>query len=226
MAINPQIIKSYAAEEREYMTSLIVRSSKFSFYLLFLLSLPIILEVDQILKLWLITVPEYASIFTVLVLVVILIDCVSGSLMTSVQATGKIKLYQVVVGSLQFFILPLSYLFLKYGYTPEITLYINIVISIIALIFRILFLKKLINFPVLLFLKEVIFKNILIVILAVGLPLFVRINMDTNFMRLIVIVILSFFWSGVLIYFIGLNNNEKEYLTASINKIRIRFKKK
>ena len=77
--------------------------------------------------------------------------------MTNVQATGKIKLYQAVVGTLQFLILPISY-FLIYGFTPEITLYINITISIITLIFRLFFLKKLINFPVILFIKEVISK--------------------------------------------------------------------
>lgn len=227
MAVNPQIIKSYAADEKEYMVSLVIRSSKFSFYLLYLLSLPIIIEIDQILKIWLITVPEYASIFTILVLIIILIDCVSGPLMTSVQATGKIKIYQAVVGTLQFLILPISYFFLKYGYTPEITLYINIIISIIALIFRIFFLKKLINFPALLFLKEVILKNILIAFLSVGPLLFLRTMMETNVVRIIIIVILSVIWSGVIIYYFGLNKNEKKYLIYSIDKIRVRiFKNK
>src|SRR5690554_2679044 len=136
MAVKPQIIKSYAANEKDYMISLIIQSSKYSFYLLFILSLPIILEVDQILKIWLITVPEYASIFTVLVLVIILINSISGPLMTAVQAAGKIAIYQAVIGTLLFLTLPISYVFLKLGYPPEVTLYITIVIEVIALIFR------------------------------------------------------------------------------------------
>src|SRR5690606_17020524 len=122
MAVNPQIIKSYAANENEYMISLIIRSSKFSFYLLFLLSLPIILEIDQILKMWLINVPSYAPIFTVLILVVILITSISGPLKIAVQATGKIAVYQAVIGTLLFMTLPISYYFLKLGYPPEVTL--------------------------------------------------------------------------------------------------------
>jgi len=191
MAVNPQIIKSYAADEKRYMTSLIIRSSKFSFYLLFLLSLPIILEIDQILKLWLKIVPDYAPIFTVLFMVVILIDSVSGPLMTAIQATGKIKVYQVVVGSLFISILPLSYLFLKLGYSPEITLYINIVISIIALSFRLFLVWKLLNFPIKVFIKEIILKNILIVLLSLSLPFFVKSLMDSNILRLIVVVFIS-----------------------------------
>src|SRR5690606_16123325 len=124
------------------------------FYLIFILSLPIILEIDQILKLWLITVPEYTNIFTILILIVILIDSLSDSLMTGVQATGKIKLYQAVLGSLQIAILPISFIFLNSGYSPEITLYVNIVISIIALIIRLIFINKLIGFPIYFFFKD------------------------------------------------------------------------
>lgn len=227
MAVNPQIIKSYATDEKKYMAALVIRSSKFSFYLLFLLSLPILLEVDQILKLWLITVPEYASIFTTLVLIIILIDCVSGPLMTSVQATGKIQLYQAIVGTLQFLILPISYLFLYYGYTPEITLYINIAISIIALTFRLFFLRKLIDFPVILFLKEVISKNILIAVLSIVPPMFIRATMEADVVRIIIIVIISVLWSVVIIYYFGFNKNEKKYLINSINKIVVHlFKNK
>lgn len=219
MAVNPQIIKSYAADEKEYMTSLIIRSSKFSFYLLFLLSLPIILEIDQILKLWLITVPDYAPIFTVLILIVILIDSVSGTLMTAIQATGKIKVYQVVVGSLLILILPLSYLFLKLGYSPEITLYINIVISIISLSFRLTLVWKLLKFPVKMFVKEIILKNFIIVLLSLSLPFFVRSTMEANTLRLIVIVFVSLIWNAIVIYAIGLLKSEKAIVLRVINKI-------
>lgn len=219
MAVNPQIIKSYAADEKRYMTSLIIRSSKFSFYLLFLLSLPIILEIDQILKLWLKIVPDYAPIFTVLFMVVILIDSVSGPLMTAIQATGKIKVYQVVVGSLFISILPLSYLFLKLGYSPEITLYINIVISIIALSFRLFLVWKLLNFPIKVFIKEIILKNILIVLLSLSLPFFVKSLMDSNILRLIVVVFISLIWNATIIYVIGLLKSEKAIVLSGINKI-------
>lgn len=217
MAVNPQIIKSYAADEKEYMASLVIRSSKFSFYLLYILSLPIILEINQILKFWLKTVPEYSSIFTVLVLVIILIDCVSGPLMTAIQATGKIKVYQAVVGTLQLLILPISFVFLKLGFTPEVTLYINISISSIALIFRLIFLFRIYKFPVLNFLNEVILVNVIIVLITFFVPLLIRNTMDESVLRLVIVLFISFTWSIFIIYYIGLNKIEKK---AIINVIR------
>ena len=219
MAVNPQIIKSYAADEIEYMASLVIRSSKFSFYLLYLLSLPIIIETDQILKLWLKTVPEYSSIFTILVLVIILIDSVSGPLMTAIQATGKIKVYQAVVGSLLTLILPISYILLKQGYSPEVTLYVNIVISIIALSFRIYLVWKILEFPILRFIQEVILKNIVIVLLSLSIPLLIRYNMSDDLVRLIIIVLVTMIWNSIVIYSIGLNKSEKAIVIRCINKI-------
>ena len=201
------------------MYSFVIRGSKFSFYLLFILSLPIMIEVDQILKLWLKTVPEYSSIFTILVLVIILIDCVSGPLMTAIQATGKIKVYQAVVGSLLMLILPISYFLLKLGYSPEITLYVNIVISIIALSFRLYLVWKLLEFPIQRFVEEIILKNILIVLLSFSLPLLIRTSMDEHFIRLIVIVFVTLIWNAVIIFSLGLQKSEKAIVIREINKI-------
>ncbi len=219
IAVNPQIIKSFAANEKEYMTSLIIQSSKYSFYLLFLLSLPIILEVDQILKLWLITVPEYASIFTVLVLIVILITSISGPLMTAVQATGKIAIYQAVIGTLLFLTLPISYVFLKLGYPPEVTLYITIAVEIIALLFRFIFLKRLINFPVFHFVKNVLIRNIPVILLSISLPLIVKKSIDVNIWRLFIVVCVSLIWNSIVIYLVGLNRSEQKIMRKWFQKI-------
>ncbi len=219
IAVNPQIIKSYAANEKEYMTSLVIRSSKFSFYLLFLLSLPIILEIDQILKMWLINVPSYAPIFTVLILVVILITSISGPLKIAVQATGKIAFYQAAIGTLLILILPISYGFLKFGYPPEVTLYVTIGIEIIALIFRFFFLKKLLHFPVFHFIKAVIIKNIIIVLLSTSLPLIVRNSLDENIWRLFFVTCIALIWNAIVIYYIGLNKSEQMIVRQGIKKI-------
>lgn len=219
MAVNPQIIKSYAADEKGYMSSLVIRSSKFSFYLLYILSLPIIIEIDQILKLWLKTVPEYSSIFTILVLVIILIDCVSGPLMTAIQATGKIKVYQAVVGSLLTLILPISYILLKKGYSPEITLYVNIIISIIALSFRLYLVWKLLEFPVKTFIREILLKNIVVILLTLALPLFIRYYMDEKIIRLVIIVFVTIIWNSIIVYSIGFNSSERKFVISGFNKI-------
>lgn len=223
MAVNPQIIKSYAADRKEYMISLIIRSSKFSFYLMFIISLPIILEIEQILRLWLKIVPEFSSVFTMLVLIIILIDCVSGPLMTAIQATGEIKVYQAIVGSLIFLILPISYIFLKLGYSPEITLYINVVVSIISLIFRLYIVGKLLNFPIMKFVYEVILKNCIIIPVALSVPLFLKFLMNEDLVRLVILVPSTVAWNALIIYLIGLNYSEKQIINKGIISIfRIR----
>src|SRR5690606_7997638 len=126
MAANPQIIKSYASNDRVYMMGLIFKSALISFYLLFLISLLILIDADYILRIWLKIVPEYSALFTRLIIINALIDCVSGPLMTAAQATGNIKKYQVVVGSLLLLNLPVTYLVLRLGYPPETAFYVSI----------------------------------------------------------------------------------------------------
>lgn len=220
IAVNPQIVKSYASGDKKYLNNLIISSSKYSFYLLFILSLPIILEVDQVLKLWLNNVPEYSSIFTILVLVNILIDFAGGSLIAAVQATGIIKLYQILIGSLLLSILPMSYIFLKLGYPPEITLYVTIAISLFVFSARLFMVWKLIRFPVLIFVKEVVLKNCFIIPLSLSIPLIIRNLFDESIMRLVIIIAASFTWNSIIIFFIGLNSNEKKIVKRELLKLK------
>lgn len=162
-AINPQIIKSYAAEDMVYMNQLVCYGAKYNFFLLLFLSMPVLINIDIILSVWLGVTPEYTSIFAQLIIVNILIDCISAPLMTSAQATGKIKLYQSVVGGILLLNLPLSYLILTLGGSPYYVMYAGIVTSIIAFVARLLILKKLIFLPVKKYLREVVLRSILIV---------------------------------------------------------------
>lgn len=131
-AINPQITKSYASGDYLYMLTLVQSGARFSFYLLLLLSLPIIIETNTILTLWLKNVPEYTVIFVRLVLVFAMCEVLSGTQITALQATGNIRNYQIVVGSLQLLNFPISYLLLGKGYAPETTMYVAICLSLDA----------------------------------------------------------------------------------------------
>jgi O-antigen/teichoic acid export membrane protein len=218
MAVKPQIIKSYSSKDKEYMTSLIIKSTKFSFYLVLIFSIPLTLEIEQILKLWLKIVPPHTTIFAVLVLITSLIISLSGPMKTAVQATGKIMLYQIVIGTLQLLILPISYIFLKYGYSPEITLYITIVIEIITLLFRLHFLKILIEFPIKLFAKEVLFKNFIIIVCSFSIPLLLTYYLEQNVLRLVITIVVSLLWNLVIIYKIGLNSSERTAILIEFNR--------
>jgi O-antigen/teichoic acid export membrane protein len=220
MASNPQIVKSYAADDKEYLTNLVIRTSKFSFFLLFILTLPIILEIDYILKLWLKLVPDYTAIFTILILINALIDTVSGPLMAAMAATGKIRVYQLVIGGLSILILPVSYLFFKFGYQPESTFIVSISIAVVTFVFRLLFTKKqILEFSIRQFIQEVLVRNIPVVMLSLIIPLMLLSNMHPGLTRLSLVILTSSVISIITFYYIGLKNNEKLFVKNALMSV-------
>ena len=219
MAMNPQIIKSFALGDIRYMHQLILQGAKYSFFLIFILSLPILLETETILRLWLKIVPEYAVIFTQLVIINILIDSISGPLMTAAQASGKIKIYQGVVGGLLLLILPLSYLFIKLGHPPQVTIYISIVISMAALYARLLILRGLVKINIKDFLSKVLFRCILVVSVALILPLCVNLILEESVTKFILVTSAAFLSAPFAVYIYGLNKIERLYFLSIIKKL-------
>jgi len=149
VALNPQITKSYAQNEIREMQLLTYRGIKFACILIWIVALPIIINVDTILDLWLTDVPKYASIFVILILFDSLTGtCFGTPLMTAMSATGVIKTYQVVVSLILLLIIPISYCALKLGLVPESIFYFNIIVNFVAGIVRLLFCKKKIGFSI------------------------------------------------------------------------------
>lgn len=218
-ALRPQIIKSYADDDLIYMHQLVFQGAKYSFFLLFILSLPILLETRAILTIWLKIVPEYSVVFTRLVIINILIDCVSGTLMTAAQASGKIKLYQGVVGGILLLNLPVSYLFLKFGFSPEVALYVSIGISIVALFARLKILSPLVNLNISEYMNAVVFRIIPVVLFAVIPPVIVYLSFEENFLRLLLTGISSIMSVLIAIYFIGLAKIEQEFMNRKIKQL-------
>ncbi len=225
MAMNPQIIKSFAEGDLKYMHQLIFQSSKFSFFLLFIVSLPILLEAEAILKLWLGVVPEYTVIFTQLVIVNVLIDSISGSLMTAAQASGKIKLYQMVVGGLLLLILPISYIFLTYGFPPDVTLLVSIIVSVLAFIARLVIIRILVGLSISEYLRKVILPIIPVVLLSIILPITFKFLFLEGHLRSIIVCISSVVSIVVVIYFIGLNRDERLFILNKLNQFYINVRK-
>jgi len=145
LAVSPQIIKQYALGNDKQLFNLIFQSAKFSYFLMFIIACPIIFNIDFILHLWLNTYPKYTSEFVVLCLINILIDCVSGPLVTGAQATGNIKWYQIILGTFIFLSLPISYLLLRTYKDPSMIFIVIIIINTISLFGRLLFLKFLMD---------------------------------------------------------------------------------
>lgn len=220
IALKPQIIKSYAINNLTYMHQLVFQGARYSFFLLFILSLPILLETEFILRLWLKIVPEYTIIFTRLVIVNILLNSYSSTLSTAAQATGRIKNFQLVSGGLILLILPISLFFLKLGYEPQVTLYVSITIEAFALLSRLFILKNLVQLKIKIFLKKVVAQTIFASIIASLFPIIISHCLDETLMEILIIFIVSFTSSIAIIYSIGLTKNEKQYLNTILRQLK------
>lgn len=224
VALNPQIVKSYASENKEYMQKLIFQGSRFSFYLLLLLTLPVIYQTEYILTLWLKNVPEYAVIFTQLILANALINSLSGTLMTAAQATGRIKAYQAIVGGLLLLNVPVSYVFLKFGYSASSVIYVMIVISVIATIARLVILEQLGAVSIVGFFKDVILNTFVVSALIFIVLYFIVPQIPQHgFSAFIITTLLVEAITIVIIVSVGLQKNERAMVIAKFNQLKIRF---
>lgn len=224
LAINPSIVKSYAQKEQYYMYRLVCLSSKFSFLLLAALAVPILFDTKTILYLWLGIVPSSTILFCRLIIINSLIDSFSGGLITAIQATGKIKKYQIVIGTIWLINLPISYLFFKLGYPAEITFYVSLCISIIALLFRMFILHDILDINIKSFFKNVVLQALIVSVLASLLPLSIVWLLSPGFLRLIVVSFLSMFSFCFWVYNICLTKEDKNKIKNKINFIFYNWK--
>jgi O-antigen/teichoic acid export membrane protein len=216
-AFYPQIIKSYAANDRDYFIRLLFQTSKISFYLLFMLVLPLYINAEFVLQLWLKEAPEYTVAFTRLILIFSLVDAIVGPLWMSIQATGNIKKYQIVASGLIFANLPLSFLFLSFGFSPVWVLIIKIALNVITLVWRVYFLCGSIRLPVLRFVRDVIMPVAGISVIASVVVCVVYLQFS-GWIRFVVSASFSIICTGCLVYFMGLNTKEKMFLKEWIKR--------
>lgn len=219
-ALNPQITKSYAAGEYDRMRMLVFKGARFSFYLLFLMTLPVMIETPAILKLWLNNVPEYAVEFVRFTLVLSLISIVTTSLFVVSMATGKIKRYQTVVGCLSLSTFVLTYICYKLGANVEATYIIAIIIEISIMIARVIIVNKLVYLGIMNFFKSVVLRIILVVAVSLITPLLVKEIMPASTIRLIFEIAICLSSAALTILYIGMSKSERNYAFKMIrNKL-------
>lgn len=173
LAYTPQIIKLYAANELQELHELIIRTSKFSYYLIFIISFPFILCCKEIMNIWLIDVPDYAVSFTQIILIIHLFDALSAPLWIAIQATGNIRNYQVIVSMALFLNIPFAILFLKMGLSPIVVLVIKLFINVSLFVFRFFYVCKKIKMPIQIFLKDVVLKCCIVTLFSLPLPIYI-----------------------------------------------------
>lgn len=213
-AINPQIIKTYANNELHQMYVLISRSSKFSFILLFCLITPIIIETPYILQLWLKDVPEYTSIFVRIMLVISLIEGMANPFMTAMIATGNVKKYHMIIGTINLLIVPISYLILVLGGNPTSAFIVQLVIFSLAFIVRIKLVSKAITFPIANYLQLCVLPCLCLTICSsIIIPIKYIIPNHPN-----ITILISFVLNSILSLYVGLSTQERLFIYNKISK--------
>ena len=211
MAINPQITKSYVI-------------GNYTSYIMLLVAIPIIIEAQYILELWLGNVPEYAVIFTQFTVVNIFFDLIfCNSIITAIYAKGDIRNYQIYMTISSIIVFPITLICYYQGLPPETSYVIFLIDFIFQIFVRLLLAKHLIKLPPLEYLKNVFLRFIPIVCLAVIVPLVIHNCMKESLYRLIILTLLSLLITILLEYFIGLTRIEKIYVTNYIKQIPRKF---
>lgn len=218
-AINPQITKSYANKDTETMHSLIFRSTRFTFYLLLCLSLPIIIKTDFVLGIWLVNVPDYAAIFLRLMLLICIIDAMSNPLMVSAAATGRVKLYQSVIGGILLLIVPCAYIVLLLGGAPESVFYVHLAIVIIACIVRLFIIRPMIQLSIRSYLINSITPCMLVGISSCFISYFISALFGDSQIDSISTIALTIVCTASVIVIIGLTKNERYFLLSKVFSI-------
>ncbi len=222
-ALNPQITKNYASGSLSQMHSLMFRSARFSFLLLFFISLPVLLETDFLLTMWLKTVPENASTFTQIMLCISLIYTTANPCVIANQATGKVKIYQIVVGGILLTIVPISYLVLKLGAPAYSVFIVHFCVESVAQFSRMYMLRKLIDLPMGGYLKNIYIPILATATVAVIVPIIVQSQMEQGLFRFIVVGITCVISVGLSAFAIGLTKSEKDFfIDKGLRMLKIR----
>ena len=219
-ALNPQITKSYASGDREYVMTLIYQGARLSFYMLLLLSLPILVNTHYILVIWLKLVPEHAVLFVQLILIFAMSESISNPLITAMLATGRIRNYQIVVGGLQMMNLPISYICLRLGCMPESVLIVAIIISQCCLATRLYMLRGMIGLSSIMYMKKVYLNIIMVTIISVIIPELLAHQMSESFLSFVILSLVAIASTATTEFMIGCNKKERAFVIDKVKTIK------
>lgn len=225
MAVSPQITKQYASGNIESSRNLVHASSKFSYFLMSLIIIPIIINLKYILSLWLVDVPDYTYEFLIIILIGSHIASMATPIATAINSTGKIKKFQIGVSLIFFVELPLAYLALKLGYKPYYALLFCLITQVIALFYRYFVLSKQVEgYSIKFFVFNNVLKSFIVFVCSLGLSMFIYTFFEPTFVTLLVTTAISMAITLIAIYILGLSRTERNiiysYLSGVLKNIR------
>lgn len=225
-AINPQIIKSYAENNLERMKILIYASSRYCFYLLFALALPIILEVDFILHTWLVEVPDHTSNFLRITLLTLLLNGMINPMFTANLATGKVKVYHITISVISYLFMPITYFAIKISNQPESVFICGLICGLISLTARIFILKVQIGLSIKEYIKSVLVPNAAVCSLSLIIPLYLHNYVQHDIWGTLITIATSIISVLIMTMVVGLTPQERifiiEKLKATLNRQQIK----
>ncbi len=224
-AVKPQIIKRYAENKVEQMMQLVFDSSKYSFYLIWFLSLPLLLETQYVLQVWLKIVPEHTVSFCRLILINNLIWSMRSPFVTCFHAVGQLKVSNLVAGSLFYLIIILSYFCLKAGARPESVFLVTIGVSVLVQTVEILLLKKFIAYSVRAYMKQVVLRCLFVSAVSVVLPYLLAFSLAPGFVRFIAVGVTCVIAVSYTVYYAGMDSETRRFVVEKIRAIILKRKK-
>lgn len=223
-ALNPQIMKSFAQSNTTYLYSLINRGARFSYYLMFILVLPITIEAGPVLTVWLKNVPADTIVFLRITLFTGLIYTLSNPLIIFNQATGKVKVFQIVSSIILIMILPISYICMKIGCPAWSVFIVHFTMEFIALFVRLYMLHRITEFSIFNYIQQVLLVVLAVTTAAIPLPLLVYFILPDTIIFALVVCATSVFCAAFSIYFIGMSSNERAFILGNIKSKILRIK--
>jgi Na+-driven multidrug efflux pump len=216
-SLYPPIIKAYSAGRRDEMYSLVFNGSKATFFLMWILVLPLFIEMDAILTLWLKNLPEHAVIFAKLTLVEALILSISLPVATAARAPGRMALYESTLGALQLSILFGSWMLLEAGFGPEFVFYVAILVNLIMFLVRLILVSHLTGLPFAAYITRVLFPVLGVVAVSTALTVALARALPPGALYLLITLICSFVICLITIYTIGLSSSMRQAFLAYVN---------
>ncbi|MCF0190808.1 MAG: lipopolysaccharide biosynthesis protein [Marinilabiliaceae bacterium] len=210
VAFNPQIVKSYAVREIDRFNDLIFKTSKYSYFLLLILSLPVMFSMQQVLDIWLEEVPMYTAGFCQLMFGFLLIEALSAPMWMAVQATGDIKVYQILIALCVVLNFPLGYLVLCCGWSVYSVWIVRVLLNVVAFVTRCLYLKKRVSFPLRDYCREVISPVLLVTVVSLLIPIIINITVDQYWYHFFSIIVGTFVSTLIVVALLGMSNSERQ----------------
>lgn len=218
-ALSPQIVKSYAQGNKEYMQKLAYCGSKFTSYLMILIAVPLLIETPMVIELWLGSIPKYSVVFFRWTLVTSFFDtALVISFRDCINATGNIKKYQLVTTICLWLIFPLTWIAYALGTSPVYGYVINFIVVFVLMFFRLSIVMKTLKFSMNSFLKNVFLRVVVVFTISLFFSITLTYLCGEGLFRMFILLILNSVVVLASIFLFGLSNTEKEYIVKMLKK--------